>query len=62
MDASVASAVAAGGTNPVINESNQAATIGSASGATNWNAKIGTGQEWINIQVPSCGDIRRKAA
>ena len=47
MDASVAVAASASGTNPVINDSQQAATIGAAQAATDWNAKIGSGQEWI---------------
>ncbi|MHA1304619.1 MAG: hypothetical protein ACTSPI_13055 [Candidatus Heimdallarchaeaceae archaeon] len=47
MDASKSVAASGTGTNPVINDSTQAATIGAAANATLWNAKIGTGQEWI---------------
>ena len=33
-----------------------------AAAITAWDADVGAGEPWINIQVPSYGDIRRKAA
>ena len=47
MDASLTVAASGTGANPVINDSTQSATIGAAQNTTLWNAKIGTGQEWI---------------
>jgi len=33
-----------------------------ATAATNWNAQIGSGQEWVDIQAPVCGNMYSKAA
>ena len=47
MDASKTAAASGVTGNPVINNDSQAATIGAAAPSTLWNAKIGTGQEWV---------------